>query len=105
MCRSADRTFCDFTGDDGEEMKKGVFHTNGFKPLEEVVRIVGKSEPDCDDCPFRKDCGPGCVYKEVRWYLEEYQDMLEDPGKMVEYLRQASIQRSKDLAKERKQKK
>jgi len=38
-------------------------------------------------------------------YLRKYQDMLKSPGKMVEYLRQASIQRSKDLARERKQKK
>ena len=77
-------------------MKKGVFHTNGFKPLEEVVRIVARSEPDCDQCPFRRDCGPGCVYKEVRWYLEEYQDMHNenfDDNHRIDALRYALMTR------------
>ena len=71
-------------------MKKGVFHTNGFKPLKEVVRIIGKSEPNCSECFFRRDCGPGCLYKEMRWYLEEYQAVLERPlgERLIEVLRE-----------------
>ena len=71
-------------------MKNGVFHTNGFKPLEEVARIIGKSEPNCSECFFRRDCGPGCLYKEMRWYLEEYQAVLERPlsERLVDVLRE-----------------
>lgn len=102
MCRSADRTFCDPTGDDGEEMKTLAEVIKAFEICDETVTA------NCPDCPYDIDCEnvPGeDLRTDALHYLREYQDMLEDPGKMVEYLRQASIQRSKDLEKERKRKK
>lgn len=88
---------CDFTSHDGEEMKS----------LAEVIKALEICTSDrggCEGCPYDPDCKPDKKWDEAIYYLKEYQDMLEDPGKMVEYLRQASIQRSKDLARERTEK-
>lgn len=76
-------------GDDGEEMKT----------LGEVIKNLEDGTDHLSAILISKD-----TWNDALHYLKEYQDMLKSPGKMVEYLRQSSMQRSKDLARERAKK-
>lgn len=55
-------------------MKKGVFYTNGFKPLGEIIRIMEKTIPDCSSCPFNDYCVM-CMWKEILNFLYELQEI------------------------------
>ena len=71
-----------------------------MKTLDEVIySLEGCGHIDCDDCPYHyedekievDDCSQS--YKDALFYLKEYKDMLNHPAKMIEWLRQNSMQK------------